>query len=108
VEEKGYIAITVSGKIGDEPIKPQSVDIAEIKEMINDVETFLYPGRAEKNERPPPLGASVVRLRVGGSLVTSFKQMPVIAQVNQRRNLYSTPALKRIIIFRIYSFYCLR
>jgi len=52
VEEKGYIAITVSGKIGDEPIKPQSVDIAEIKEMINDVETFLYPGRAEKNERP--------------------------------------------------------
>jgi hypothetical protein len=52
VEEKGYIAITVSGKIGDESIKPQDVDITEVKEMINDLETFLYPGRAEKADRP--------------------------------------------------------
>ncbi|CAN5330663.1 hypothetical protein BH09BAC6_BH09BAC6_14720 [soil metagenome] len=52
MEEKGYISVTIDGKIGDEPIKPQDVDIAEVKEMINDVETFLYPGRAEKADRP--------------------------------------------------------
>jgi hypothetical protein len=52
VEEKGYIAVTISGKIGNEPITPQNVDIAEIKELINDVETFLYPTRAAKAERP--------------------------------------------------------
>jgi hypothetical protein len=52
VEETGYIEVTIVGQIGNEPIKPKDVDIAEIKDMINDVETFLYPNRAEKAERP--------------------------------------------------------
>jgi len=33
---------------------------------------------------------------VKGALVTSFKQIPIKAQVSQRSNHYSTPALKRV------------
>ncbi|MDO9340828.1 MAG: hypothetical protein Q7T72_09945 [Bacteroidales bacterium] len=52
MEERGYIEVKVEGKIGNKPLKPEDVDIAEIKDIIGDVESFLYPGRAEKAERP--------------------------------------------------------
>jgi hypothetical protein len=52
VEEQGYIEIKIDGLVGNKPLKPIDMDIAEIKEMISDVETFLYPTRGEKTERP--------------------------------------------------------
>lgn len=52
MEEKGYIEVKIEGIIGNKPIKPENVDIAEIKEIISEVENFLYPGRSEKSERP--------------------------------------------------------
>jgi hypothetical protein len=52
VEEQGYIEIKIDGYVGNKPIKPIDIDIAEIKEIISDVETFLYPTRGEKAERP--------------------------------------------------------
>jgi hypothetical protein len=52
VEEQGYIEVKIDGLVGDKPLKPIDFDIAEIKEIISDVETFLYPSRGEKAERP--------------------------------------------------------
>ncbi|MCJ7448786.1 MAG: hypothetical protein MUO72_13950 [Bacteroidales bacterium] len=52
MEEKGYIEVKVESKVGIKPLKPEDVDIAEIKDIISDVENFLYPGRTEKTERP--------------------------------------------------------
>ena len=52
MEEQGYIEVKIDGKIGNKPLKPIDIDIAEIKEIISDVETFLYPTRGEKAERP--------------------------------------------------------
>lgn len=52
MEERGYIEVKVEGIVGNKPLKPEDVDIAEIKDIISDVESFLYPGRAEKVERP--------------------------------------------------------
>ena len=52
MEEQGYIEIKFESLIGNTPIKPNDLDIAEIKEIISDVETFLYPSRGEKAERP--------------------------------------------------------
>ncbi|MBU0765916.1 MAG: T9SS type A sorting domain-containing protein [Bacteroidetes bacterium] len=52
MEEKGYIEVKIEGKIGNKPIKPEDIDIAEIKEIISDIENFLYPGRSEKSDRP--------------------------------------------------------
>jgi len=52
VEEQGYIEVNFNGLIGNRPLKPIDIDIAEIKEVISDVETFLYPTRGEKAERP--------------------------------------------------------
>jgi hypothetical protein len=52
VEEQGYIEVKIDGSIGNKPLKPIDIDISEIKEIINDVETFLYPTRGEKAERP--------------------------------------------------------
>lgn len=52
MEEKGYIEIKIEGNIGNQSIKPTDIDISEIKDMINDVETFLYPTRGDKMQRP--------------------------------------------------------
>ena len=52
MEEQGYIEVKFDGTIGNKPLKPIDIDIAEIKEIISDVETFLYPTRSEKAERP--------------------------------------------------------
>jgi len=52
VEEQGYIEVKIDGKVGNKPLKPIDIDISEIKEIISDVETFLYPTRGEKAERP--------------------------------------------------------
>ena len=52
MEEQGYIEIKIDGIVGNKPLKPTDIDIAEIKEIISDVETFLYPTRGEKAERP--------------------------------------------------------
>lgn len=52
MEEQGYIEVKIEGVVGNKPLKPIDIDIAEIKEIINDVETFLYPSRGEKAERP--------------------------------------------------------
>ena len=52
MEEKGHIAVRFDGVINGKKITPLDVDIAEIKEIITDVETFLYPTRNEKGNRP--------------------------------------------------------
>lgn len=52
MEEQGYIEVKIDGIVGNKPLKPIDVDITEIKEIISDVETFLYPTRSEKTERP--------------------------------------------------------
>lgn len=52
MEEKGYIEIKFEGKVGGGALTPMEVDIAEIKEIMNDIENFLYPTRSEKSERP--------------------------------------------------------
>ena len=52
MEEQGYIEVKIDGLVGNKPLKPIDIDITEIKEIISDVETFLYPTRGEKAERP--------------------------------------------------------
>ncbi|MFC5284283.1 hypothetical protein [Pedobacter alpinus] len=52
MEEKGYIEVKIDGLVGGKPLKPIDIDIAEIREIISDVESFLYPTRGEKAERP--------------------------------------------------------
>ncbi len=52
MEEQGYVEIKIDGLIGEKSITPKDVDISDIKEIINDLETFLYPTKNEKAERP--------------------------------------------------------
>jgi len=41
VEEQGYIEIKIDGIVNNKQLKPIDIDIAEIKEIISDVETFF-------------------------------------------------------------------
>lgn len=50
MEEQGYIEVRVSNK--DKTLSPKDIDINEIKDFISDVESFLYPNRKEKQNRP--------------------------------------------------------
>ena len=52
MEEKGHIIVRFDGVINGKKITPLAVDISEIKEIITDVESFLYPTRSEKSDRP--------------------------------------------------------
>ncbi len=50
MEEQGYIEIKIKNK--DNTITPLDIDINDVKEIISDVESFLYPTRKEKITRP--------------------------------------------------------
>jgi hypothetical protein len=50
VEEQGYIELRITNK--DNTLSPKDIDINEIKEFISDIESFLYPNRKEKQNRP--------------------------------------------------------
>jgi hypothetical protein len=50
MEEQGYIELRVTNK--DNTLSPKDIDINEIKDLISDVESFLYPNRKEKQNRP--------------------------------------------------------
>jgi len=50
VEEQGYIELRVTNR--DNSLSPRDIDINEVKEFISDIETFLYPNRKEKQNRP--------------------------------------------------------
>ena len=50
MEEQGYIEVKVSNR--DNSLSPNDIDIAKIKDLISDIETFLYPTRKEKKNRP--------------------------------------------------------
>jgi hypothetical protein len=52
MEEKGYILLKFDGVINGKKLSPLDVDISEIKEIITDIEVFLYPTRSDKSERP--------------------------------------------------------
>lgn len=50
MEEQGFIEIRVNNL--NNTLKPSDVDINEIKNLISDIESFLYPTREEKKLRP--------------------------------------------------------
>jgi hypothetical protein len=50
MEEQGHIEIKVSNR--DNSLSPKDIDINEVKAFISDVETFLYPDKKEKRNRP--------------------------------------------------------
>lgn len=52
MELHGYISITIIGKTIDGNLNPKDIDISETKELLSDVETLLFPTKAEKEERP--------------------------------------------------------
>jgi hypothetical protein len=52
VEEKGQIEVSFKGMVNGKALTPLDVDITEVREVITDIENFLYPTRGEKTERP--------------------------------------------------------
>jgi len=50
MEEQGYIELRVTNK--DKILTPKDIDINEVTDFISDVESFLYPNRKEKQNRP--------------------------------------------------------
>jgi hypothetical protein len=46
VEEQGYIELRIDNL--NKNLSPKDVDINEIRSVISDIETFLYPTRDEK------------------------------------------------------------
>lgn len=50
MEEQGYIEIRVDGV--DRSLSPDKIDINDIREMVTDIELFLYPSREERRLRP--------------------------------------------------------
>lgn len=52
MEQTGHISIIIKGKTIDGSLNPRDIDIAETRELLNDVETLLFPTKTERDERP--------------------------------------------------------
>ena len=52
MEEKGIIEVRIEGIVDGHQLKPKDMDIADIREIFDDVETFLFPKGIEKRNRP--------------------------------------------------------
>ncbi len=50
MEEQGFIELRISNRINKLTLK--DIDINEVKELISDIESFLFPSRQEKQNRP--------------------------------------------------------
>ena len=90
MEEKGFIEIKFEGVINGRKITPLDIDISEIKEIITDIESFLYPNRSEKKDRPRiaySLEYGSVKhkfiLPITGVLLFSS----IISEINQRKSI---------------------
>lgn len=52
MDTSGHISITIIGKTTNGNLNPRDIDISETKELLTDVETLLFPSKAERDERP--------------------------------------------------------
>lgn len=52
MQQTAYISVTIKGKSIAGEINPKDFDIAETREILADVETLLFPTKAEKDDRP--------------------------------------------------------
>ena len=52
MDTTGNISIKLSGKTDQGDLTPKDIDISETKELLTDVETLLFPAKAEKEARP--------------------------------------------------------
>jgi hypothetical protein len=52
MESPGNIVVTIIGKSEGGQLNPKDIDITETKELLSDVETLLFPVKAERDERP--------------------------------------------------------
>lgn len=50
--DPGYISIKISGMVPEGQLSPKEFDISEIKELMSDLETLLFPTKADKETRP--------------------------------------------------------
>ncbi|NOT52953.1 MAG: hypothetical protein HOP10_16975 [Chitinophagaceae bacterium] len=52
MENLGHISVKISGRTPEGKLNPKEFDISEIKEIISDFETLLFPTKADKENRP--------------------------------------------------------
>ncbi|WP_018676413.1 hypothetical protein [Riemerella columbina] len=88
MEEKGYIEISVDNF--SNTLSPEDVDINEIKELISNIENFLYPTKKEKNSRPHisyslEEGCALHRFFISISGVLLFNGLT--SEISKRQNL---------------------
>ena len=88
VEEQGYIELRITGK--DRTLSPKDIDISEVNEFISDIESFLYPNRKEKQNRPHisyeiDEGSVIHRFFLPITAVILFNGLT--SEINNRNNL---------------------
>ncbi len=88
MEEQGYIELKINNK--DNTLSPKDIDISEVKEIISDIESFLYPDRKEKINRPHisyeiEQGSAIHRFFLPISSVILFSGLT--SEIKDRNNL---------------------
>lgn len=73
MEEKGFIEVKFEGNVDGVPLSPLNVDIKEIREILTDVENFLYPGKGDKDDRP------LISYKIEEGSVKHYFHLPISA-----------------------------
>ncbi len=50
MEEIGKIEVSVKDR--SNAVSPENIDIADVKDMISDIENILFPSKEDKRNRP--------------------------------------------------------
>ena len=50
--DKNEITLRIIGKNGDEPLSPDNFDSGQIRFLLDEVESLLYPDRKKRKDRP--------------------------------------------------------
>lgn len=88
MEEQGYIEIKVNNF--ERTLSPKDVDINDVKSVISDIETFLFPTREEKQLRPHisydiQSGSAIHKFFLPISLVILFNGLT--SEIDKRKSL---------------------
>ncbi|MCU0445538.1 MAG: hypothetical protein MUE85_11535 [Microscillaceae bacterium] len=86
MEKKSYISLKIEGRAGGQKLTPEIYDIADLRDLLSDIEALLFPTISDKKNRPIisytiEEGSIVHKFLLPYSVVISF--LPILKELNE-------------------------
>jgi hypothetical protein len=101
VEKQSYISLKIEGRSGGQKLTPQLYDIADLRELLTDMEDLLFPNVSDKKNRP------IISYQIeDGSIINKFLLpyatviafLPILKELNEYKGEASLEPKRLLII----------